>query len=182
MPRGAGFEFVDAVKGGVIPTQFMPAVEKGVREVLTTGAIAGYPVVDIKCTVYDGKHHSVDSKEIAFATAGRKAFVAAIKEARPIVLEPIVNIDITAPDVAMGDITGDLSSKRGLVNGTSNGPSGSLVVKGQAPLSELSGYQSRLNAMTSGQGRYSIALSHYEAVPPTTQQQLVGGYKVKDEE
>jgi elongation factor G len=98
------------------------------------------------------------------------------------VLEPIVDVEITAPDVAMGDITGDLSSKRGLVNGTSNGPSGSLVVKGQAPLSELAGYQSRLNAMTSGQGRYSIALSHYEAVPPTTQQQLVGGYKVKEEE
>jgi elongation factor G len=182
LPRGTGFEFVDAVKGGVIPTQFIPAVEKGVREVLSLGAIAGYPVVDVRVTVFDGKHHSVDSKEIAFATAGRKAFMAAIREARPIVLEPIVHIEITAPDGAMGDITGDLSSKRGLVNGTDNAAAGQMVVRGQAPLSELSGYQNRLNAMTSGQGRYTIALSHYEAVPPTVQQQLVSVHKVHDDE
>ena len=182
LPRGTGFEFVDEVKGGVIPTQFIPAVEKGVREVLTHGAIAGYPVVDVKVTVYDGKHHSVDSKEIAFVTAARKAFQAAIREARPIVLEPVVHVEITAPDAAMGDITGDLSSRRGLVSGTANGAAGHLVVKGQAPLSELSGYQSRLNAMTQGQGRYSIALSHYEAVPPTVQQQLMAAHKVKDED
>jgi elongation factor G len=182
LQRGAGFEFVDQVKGGVIPNQFIPAVEKGVREVLAQGAIAGYPVVDVKVIVYDGKHHSVDSKEIAFVTAGKKAFMAAIREARPIVLEPIVHIEITAPDAAMGDITGDLSAKRGLVNGTTNGAVGTMVVRGQVPLSELSGYQSRLNAMTSGQGRYTIELSHYEAVPPTVQQQLVGQHQVKDED
>jgi elongation factor G len=182
LPRGAGFEFVDAVKGGTIPGQFIPAVEKGVREVLTQGAIAGYPVVDVRVTVYDGKHHSVDSKEIAFATAGRKAFMAAIREARPIVLEPIVNIEITAPDSAMGDITGDLSSKRGLVSGTDNAAAGQMLVRGQAPLSELAGYQNRLNAMTSGQGRYSIALSHYEAVPPAVQQQLTSSHQVRDDD
>jgi len=182
LPRGTGFEFVDAVKGGTIPGQFMPAVEKGVREVLQSGAIAGYPVVDVKVVVYDGKHHSVDSKEIAFATAGRKAFIEAIRAARPIVLEPIVHIEISAPDHAMGDITGDLSSKRGQVNGTHNGAAGAMVVRGQVPMSELSGYQSRLNAMTSGQGRYTIELSHYEAVPPTVQQQLVAAHKVHDEE
>ena len=182
LPRGGGFEFVDAVKGGTIPGQFMPAVEKGVREVLASGAIAGYPVVDVKVIVHDGKHHSVDSKEIAFVTAGRKAFVAAIREARPIVLEPIVHIEITAPDAAMGDITGDLSAKRGQVNGTHNGAAGTMVVRGQVPMSELAGYQSRLNAMTSGQGRYSIALSHYEAVPPSTQQQLIAAHKVHDED
>jgi elongation factor G len=182
LPRGAGFEFVDQVKGGTIPTQFIPAVEKGVREVLTTGAIAGYPVVDVRVIVYDGKSHSVDSKEIAFVTAGKKAFLAAIREARPIVLEPIVNVEITAPEVAMGDITGDLSAKRGQVSGTHNGAAQTMVIKGQAPLSELAGYQSRLNAMTSGQGRYTLALSHYEPVPPNVQQQLVSGYKVKEEE
>jgi elongation factor G len=182
LPRGAGFEFLDQVKGGTIPTQFIPAVEKGVREVLTTGAIAGYPVVDVRVIVYDGKSHSVDSKEIAFVTAGKKAFMAAIREARPIVLEPIVNVEITAPDVAMGDITGDLSAKRGQVSGTHNGAAQTMVIKGQAPLSELSGYQSRLNAMTSGQGRYTLELSHYEPVPPTVQQQLVAGFKVKEEE
>jgi len=182
LARGAGFEFLDQVKGGTIPNQFIPAVEKGVREVLATGAIAGYPVVDVRVIVYDGKSHSVDSKEIAFATAGRKAFQAAIREARPIVLEPIVDVEITAPDGAMGDITGDLSAKRGVINGTANGAAGTMVVKGQVPLSELSGYQSRLNAMTSGQGRYTLALSHYEPVPPSAQQQLTSGYKARDDE
>jgi len=182
LPRGAGFEFVDQVKGGTIPTQFIPAVEKGVREVLTHGAIAGYPVVDVKVIVYDGKSHSVDSKEIAFVTAGKKAFMSAIREARPIVLEPVVHVEIGAPDSAMGDITGDLSAKRGLVTGTSNGAAGSVLIKGQVPLSELSGYQSRLNAMTAGQGRYTIELSHYEAVPPQVQQQLMGQHHVKEED
>ncbi|MFN8936291.1 MAG: elongation factor G [Pseudomonadota bacterium] len=182
LPRGAGFEFVDEVKGGVIPNQFIPAVEKGVREVLAGGAIAGYPGVDVKVTVYDGKHHSVDSKEIAFVTAGRKAFLQAVREARPIVLEPVVRVEIAAPDSAMGDITGDLSGKRGLVNGTANGASGNVVIRGQAPLSELAGYQNRLNAMTAGQGSYTIELSHYEAVPPAVQQQLVGQFQVRDED
>ena len=182
LPRGGGFEFVDQVKGGTIPGQYIPAVEKGVREVLVQGAIAGYPVVDVRVIVYDGKHHSVDSKDIAFATAGRKAFMDSIQKARPIVLEPIVNIEIHAPDQAMGDITGDLSSKRGLVSGTANGAAGMMVVRGQAPMSELSAYQSRLNAMTSGQGRYSITLSHYEAVPPTVQLQLIGQHKVRDDD
>ncbi len=182
LPRGAGFEFVDQVKGGAIPGQFIPAVEKGVREVLATGAIAGYPVVDVRVVVLDGKSHSVDSKEIAFATAGRKAFMAAIREARPIVLEPIVNVEILAPESAMGDITGDLSARRGQVNGTHSGAAGTMLVRGQVPLSELSNYQSRLNAMTSGQGRYTLALSHYDPVPPNTQQQLVGQFKVRDEE
>jgi elongation factor G len=182
LPRGAGFEFVDQVKGGAIPGQFIPAVEKGVREVLAAGAIAGYPVVDVRVVVLDGKSHSVDSKEIAFVTAGRKAFMAAIREARPIVLEPIVNVEILAPENAMGDITGDLSSRRGQVNGTQNGAAGTMFVRGQVPLSELSNYQSRLNAMTSGQGRYTLALSHYDPVPPNTQQQLVGQFKVGEEE
>jgi elongation factor G len=182
LPRGAGFEFVDAVKGGTIPGQFIPAVEKGVRDVLSGGAIAGYPVVDVRVTVYDGKHHSVDSKEIAFVTAGRKAFLAAVREARPIVLEPIVNVEITAPDVSMGDITGDLSAKRGQVSGSANGSNGTMVIQAMAPLSELSGYQSRLNAMTSGQGRYTIELSHYEPVPAPVQQQLMGQFKIKDED
>lgn len=182
LPRGGGFEFLDQTKGGVIPHQFMPAVEKGVREVLATGAIAGYPVVDVSVIVYDGKSHSVDSKEIAFVTAGKKAFMAAMREARPLVLEPIVNIEITVPDAVMGDITGDLSGKRGVVNGTTNGAAGMMVVRGQVPISEIAGYQSRLNAMTSGQGRYTIELSHYEAVPPMVQQQLVSQFKVKDDE
>ncbi len=182
LPRGKGFEFVDAVKGGVIPGQFIPAVEKGVREVLASGAIAGYPVVDVRVTVFDGKHHSVDSKEIAFATAGRKAFLAAVREARPVVLEPIVDIEVSAPDGLVGDITGDLAAKRGMVTGTANGVAGTMLVRGKAPLAELDGYQMRLNALTSGQGRYTISFSHYEAVPPNTQAQLVGAHKVQDDD
>ena len=182
LPRGAGFEFLDQVKGGTIPGQFIPAVEKGVREAAASGVIAGFPMLDVRVVVYDGKHHSVDSKEIAFATAGRKAFIAAVKEARPIVLEPIVEIEITSPGAAMGDVTGDLSSKRGLISGTTNGAAGAMIVRGQVPLSEIAGYQLRLNAMTAGQGRYTIEFSHYDPVPPNTQQQLVGRYKLKDEE
>jgi elongation factor G len=169
------------VKGGTIPGQYIPAVEKGIREVLGGGAISGHPVVDLRVTVYDGKHHSVDSKDIAFATAGRKAFLAAIREARPLVLEPIVHIEITAPDASVGDITGDLSARRGVVSGTANGLPGTMTVLGKVPLSELGSYQSRLNALTSGQGRYSVALSHHEAVPPNVQAQLVAAFKVHDE-
>jgi len=182
LPAGTGFEFVDAVKGGTIPTAFIPAVEKGVREALTLGAISGHPVVDVRVIVYDGKSHSVDSKEIAFVTAARKATLAALREARPVVLEPIVHIEITAPDGVLGDITGDLSAKRGVVSGTNNGMPGTMVVRGHAPLGELAGYQSRLNALTGGQGRYTIELSHYEAVPPNLQTQLVSQHHVKDEE
>ena len=118
MERGTGFEFVDAVVGGVIPHQFIPAVEKGVRQVLATGAVAGYPLHDVRVTVYDGKHHSVDSKEVAFVAAGKKAFVDAVGKAAPIVLEPIVDIEVTVPQGNMGDIAGDLSSKRGRISGT----------------------------------------------------------------
>ena len=182
LPRGGGFEFLDQVKGGTIPGQYIPAVEKGVREVLASGAIAGHHVVDVRVIVYDGKHHSVDSKDIAFATAGRKAFLTAINAARPIILEPIVNIEITVPEAATGDVTGDLASRRGQVSGTDVGLLGAMVVRGQAPLSELSGYQSRLNAMTAGQGRYTLALSHYDPVPPNIQQQLTSSFKTHDED
>ena len=182
LAAGAGFEFVDAVKGGTIPSNFMQAVEKGVREALTLGAISGHPVVDVRVIVYEGKSHSVDSKEIAFVTAARKATLAGLREARPVVQEPVVDIEITAPDNAVGDITGDLSSKRGVVTGTANGALGTMVIRGQVPLAEVTGYQPRLNALTGGQGRYTVTLSHYEAVPPAVQQQLVAAYKVHDEE
>ena len=182
LPRGGGFEFVDAVKGGVIPGVYIPAVEKGVREVLAAGAISGHPVVDVRVTVLDGKHHSVDSKEIAFVTAGRKAMLTAMREARPVVLEPIVDVEITAPAAAMGDITGDLAARRGQVAGTHHGLAGSMVVRAQAPLSALAGYQTRLNALTSGAGHYTLALAHYDAVPPAMQLQLVAGWQAHDED
>jgi elongation factor G len=145
------------------------------------GVIAGYPVVDVKVVVYDGKHHTVDSKEIAFVTAGKKALMAAVQAARPCVLEPIVTVEIAAPEHNMGDITGDLASRRGQVSGTRAGHNGALTVVAQAPLSELASYQSRLNSLTGGQGRYTLAFSHYETVPPQVQQQLMSQHKVHDE-
>lgn len=181
LARGAGFEFVDAVKGGTIPGAFMPAVEKGVRQACASGVIAGYPLVDLRVIVYDGKHHSVDSKEIAFVTAGRRALRDAVRAAGPLVLEPIVQVEITAPEHSIGDITGDLAARRGQVNGTRAAVPGSLIVQGLAPLAELASYQTRLNAMTAGQGRYTLLLSHHEAVPPHTQAALMAACQAGDE-
>lgn len=172
LPRGTGFEFVDQVKGGVIPTQYIPAVEKGVRQVLDAGPVAGYPMQDLRVIVYDGKHHPVDSKEVAFVAAGKRAFMDAISKAKPIVLEPIVNMEITAPEANMGDIAGDISSKRGQILGTDTMGAGTLVIKAQVPLSELNNYQARLKSVTAGQGSYSLQLSHYEPVPPNLQKEL----------
>ena len=182
LPRGKGYEFVDKVKGGVIPNVFIPAVEKGVRMALDSGVIAGYPVHDIRVTVYDGKHHAVDSKEVAFVSAGRKAIIDAFSKAGAIVLEPIVNIEINAPDRFMGDLTNDLSGKRGHVTGTDNAGGELTTIKGLAPLSELADYQTRLKSVTGGQGSYSIDFSHYAPVPPHTQAQLVSKHKAPVEE
>jgi elongation factor G len=170
--RGAGFEFVDAVVGGVIPHQFIPAVEKGVKQVLDSGALAGYALKDVKVTVYDGKHHPVDSKEVAFIAAGKKAFLDAVMKAKPIVLEPIVNIEVTVPQANMGDVAGDISGKRGRINGTTALPGGMVTVSGQVPLSELENYQSELKSVTGGAGSYSMDFSHYDPVPAQTQQRL----------
>lgn len=177
LPRGTGFEFVDEVKGGTIPGQFIPAVEKGVRQVLDTGAIAGYPLQDVRVVVYDGKSHSVDSKEVAFVAAGKKAFLDAIAKAAPIVLEPIVNIELNIPESAIGDVSGDLSSRRGQVTGHNPARGGMASVSGRAPLAELDGYHSRLKSLTAGQGSYTLELSHYEPVPPNVQHGLVSQYK-----
>jgi elongation factor G len=180
--RGAGFEFVDHVKGGTIPTVFIPAVEKGVRQALDLGVVAGYPVHDIRVIVYDGKSHPVDSKEIAFVTAGRKATIDAILKAVPIVLEPIVNIEIASPDGYFGDLSGDLSGRRGQVTGTKTLGAGQIAIQGQVPLSEISGYQARLKSITGGAGSYSAELAHYAPVPPGTQQQLMSQHKLHDDE
>jgi elongation factor G len=180
--RGAGFEFIDDVVGGAIPGQFIPAVEKGVRQVLTEGALAGYPLQDIRVTVYDGKHHAVDSKEVAFVSAGRKAFLDAIHKANPIVLEPVVHLEITAPASAIGDITGDLATKRARINGNNALPGRLATVSALVPLAEISEYQTRLKALTGGQGTYSMELSHYDPVPPRRQQELVHAYRPRVQE
>lgn len=175
--RGAGFEFLDQTKGGVIPHQFMPAVQKGVEQVLVTGAIAGFPMQDVRVVVHDGKHHPVDSKEVAFVSAGKKAFLDAIEKARPIILEPIVSVEIICPETNTGDIAGDLSSRRGQVTSTRGLQPGILAITGLAPLAELEGYSARLKSVTGGHGSWSMQLSHYEQAPPNLQQQLVTEYK-----
>jgi elongation factor G len=170
--RGEGFDFVNKIVGGAIPGQFIPAVEKGVKQAMEEGAVGGFTMQDIRVIVYDGKYHAVDSKEIAFVTAGKKAFLDAVEKAGPVILEPIVNIAITTPDSFMGDLTGDLAGRRGQISGTESGRNNTLIIKGQAPLSELEGYATQLKAITGGEGNYTIEFSHYEAVPANIQQQL----------
>ena len=175
--RGEGFEFVDNVVGGVIPSQFVPAVEKGIRQVLESGAIAGYRIDDVKVTVYDGKHHPVDSKEIAFVMAGKKAFLDAVGKARPIVLEPVVDLEVTVPQSNMGDIAGDLSGKRGRVGGTESLAGGYVAITGQAPLSELTRYQTELRSVTGGAGSFTMGFSHYDPVPRPIQDKLAAEFR-----
>ncbi|GAB1384375.1 hypothetical protein MASR1M50_26960 [Burkholderiales bacterium] len=183
LPRGAGFEFVDQVKGGTIPGQYMPAVEKGVREALAEGVIAGFQVQDIRVIVHDGKHHAVDSKEVAFVTAGKKAVQAAIRDARadragahrPHRRSP----PPTAPPAPSPAICRRAAASSAAPTAASPGQ---VAITAQAPLAELADYQMRLNAMTAGQGSYTLALSHYEVVPPATQQQLMGQHKVQDQD
>ena len=165
LPAGGGFEFKSAVVGGAIPSQYIPAVETGVRQAMQSGATYGYPMQDIEVTVYDGKHHSVDSKEIAFVQAGKKAFLDAVEKARPIVMEPIVDVTFTIPADCAGGVTGDLSSMRGMVTGTEILPDSRMVVHGQAPLKEIQGYHSRLKSLTAGDGSFTMDFSHYAEVP-----------------
>ena len=182
LPRGSGFEFVDKIVGGVIPRQFIPAIEKGVRQAMTEGVIAGFELQDVEVTVYDGKHHAVDSKEIAFVSAGEKAFIDAVKNARPVVLEPIVNVDVVAPNDHVGDITGDLAGKRGRINNTTAQSGGISAISAQVPLSELNGYQTALKAMTGGAGSFSFDFSHYDPVPTKTQENLHSEFKPQQSE
>jgi elongation factor G len=172
LDRGQGFEFGNEVVGGAIPGQFIPAVEKGVRQAMEEGAIAGYAMQDIRVVVYDGKHHPVDSKEIAFSTAGRKAFLDAVAKAQPVILEPMVDIQITCPNESMGDLSGDLSSRRGRVTGTESLPAGRITIIGEVPLAELKDYESRLKSLTGGEGIYRIDFNRYEQVPGNIQKAL----------
>ena len=177
LARGEGFNFVDKIVGGVIPRQFVPAIEKGIKQAMSEGIIAGYAIEDVEVEIYDGKHHAVDSKEVAFVAAGKKAFIDAVKKANPVVLEPIVNVEIIAPSANVGDITGDLSSKRGRINETTANADGTSAITAQVPLAELDGYQSQLRSITAGAGNFSLELSHYDPVPARTQKELAAGFR-----
>ncbi|MFQ5549271.1 MAG: elongation factor G [Woeseia sp.] len=180
LPPGTGFEFKSEVVGGSIPSQFIPAVETGVRQVLNEGAISGHEMQDVKVVVTDGKHHSVDSKEIAFVQAGKKAFLNAVENARPIVMEPIVDVTFTVPSDCMGGVTGDLSGMRGMVSGTSMLPNNRMEISGQAPLKELQSYHSRLKSLSAGEGSFTMDFSHYAKVTPQTHQELISDFRGGD--
>ncbi len=177
LPRGSGFEFSNEVKGGTIPSVYIPAVEKGVRSVLEPGFVAGYPLQDLRVIVYDGKSHAVDSKEIAFVSAGRKAFLEALSKARAQVLEPIVVIEVLVPSSQIGDLTGELSGRRAHIRGTDMLRSGLSKVAALVPLSELETFPARLKSITAGEGSYTLEFSHYEPAPLLLQQKLAAAHK-----
>ncbi|THB72107.1 MAG: elongation factor G [Desulfovibrio sp.] len=179
-PRGAGYEFVDAIVGGVIPRQFIPAVDKGIQEALGRGYLAGYPVVDFKVTLYDGSYHSVDSSEMAFKVAGSLAFKKAMEKCKPILLEPIVLLTVSVPDENMGDVIGDLSSRRGKVLG-SDSQSGVTEIKAHVPMNEVLRYAPDLRSMTGGQGTFTMVFDHYEEAPPPVTEAVIAESQ-KDEE
>jgi len=173
-----GFEFVNDTVGGTVPKQFMPAIEKGVRQVLITGAFAGFPLTGVRVCVTDGKHHPVDSKEVAFVAAGKKAFIDAVGKARPALLEPWVNVEVTAPADSMGDITADLAGvKRGRVQSSDVIAGGQCVIKATVPLAELALFSGELKSITGGQGSYTMAYSHDDYTPAVIQAQVVATYK-----
>ena len=164
LPRGTGFEFVDGIKGGAIPNEFIPAVEKGIKDAMENGVLAGYPTVDTRITLFDGTYHDVDSSEMAFKIAGSMAFQHAAKAADPIILEPIMKVEVSTPDEFMGDVIGDLSSKRAQILGTDK--RGRLtIINAYAPLAELSGYATKLRSLSQGRASYYMEPSHYEEVP-----------------
>jgi elongation factor G len=183
LPRGQGFEFVDKIVGGVIPRQYIPAVEKGVFESMTNGSLAGYEVIDVRVTVVDGKYHDVDSSEQAFKIAGSKGFKKGMLEANPVLLEPIMNIEVTVPEDCMGDVMGDLNSRRGRIMGMDS-KGGSQVVKAQVPMSEVLKYASDLTSMTSGRGIFTVEFSHYEEVPANFAEKIIeaSGKKLEEED
>jgi elongation factor G len=177
LPRGSGFEFANKVVGGSIPGQFIPAVEKGVRHIMQEGAIAGYPLQDVRVIVYDGKHHPVDSKEVAFVTAGKRAFVDAISKAKPIVLEPVAKIEVTTPSSSVGDITGHLSGIRGRIGGSDSISGNRVRISAQVPLSELGDYQTTLKSLTGGEGVFTMEFDHYETAPRPVQKELEKAFR-----
>jgi elongation factor G len=187
LPRGGGFEFKDKIFGGSIPQQWRPAVEKGIKDASARGAIAGYPLVDFKVELIDGKFHPVDSDDLSFQLAGRKAFRTAMEKVKPVLLEPVMNVEITTPQETSGDILGDINSRRGRVQGMDS-KGNQAVVKAQVPLSEMLSYQSTLNSITGARGSYTMELDHYDEVPAQLAQKIVqkaqeeGRIRVTEEE
>jgi len=177
LERGSGFVFLDEIKGGVVPKEFIGPTEKGVKEALDKGILAGYPVVDVEVTLYDGSFHEVDSSEAAFKIAGSMAFQEAAKRAKPVILEPIMKIQVLVPDNFMGEVTGNVNAKRGRIESMEDRPGGIKVINAKIPLSEMFGYATELRSMTQGRGNFSMEFDHYEPAPNNVAQQIIEGKK-----
>jgi len=173
LPRGAGYEFVDKIFGGAIPQQFRPSVDKGIRRAMEEGVLAGYPVVDVRVTLLDGKTHPVDSSDIAFQIAGSLAFKKAAEQAGMVLLEPIMNVAVTVPDDLVGDVIGDLNGRRGRIQGMEPNGDGTTTVRAQVPMAEMLRYASNLRSITGGRGSFEMSFSHYEEVPAQIAQKVV---------
>ena len=180
-PPGAGFEFVDAIRGGSIPREYIPAVEKGVREATDNGALAGYPVVDVKVTLTDGSYHDVDSSEIAFKIAGSMAFKEAMRKAGPVLLEPIMSVEVVVPEEFMGDVIGDISSRRGKVLGMDTRPA-AQAIDARVPLAQMFGYATDLRSITQGRATYTMQFSHYEPVPTAVAEGIIAKFTGKPDD
>ena len=172
--RGEGFEFIDEIKGGIIPSEFIPAVEKGVKEAMDKGILAGYPMVDIRCTLYDGSFHEVDSSELAFKIAGSMAFQSAAKRAKPVLLEPIMKLEVIVPENFFGDVIGDLAARRGKIEETKDRLN-LKVIDAKVPLAEMFGYATSLRSLTEGRGTFTMEFDHYEEVPQSIAQEIIEG-------
>ena len=175
--RSDGFEFVNSIKGGVIPNEYIPAVEKGIREAMARGIVAGFPMTNISAELTFGSYHDVDSSEIAFKLAGSLAFQEAAKRAGPVLLEPIMNVEIIVPDKFMGDITGSVSSKRGMIDEIEDRPGGVKVIKAKVPLNEMFGYVTNLRSMTEGRGTFTMTPHEYQIVPKNVADTIVANRK-----
>jgi elongation factor G len=181
LDSGSGFDYVSEVFGGAISGVFLPSIEKGVRQVLDQGVIAGYPVVDIKAVVFDGKEHPVDSKDIAFQTAGREVFKLAMQSADPVLLEPIYRVEVTVPEEYMGDVMSDFNTRRGRVQGMEQ-KSNRTVIRALVPQAEILRYGTDLRSMTQGRGFYTIEFDHYEPLPRHLADEVVAHHKVEEAE
>ena len=174
LPRGSGFEFVNAIVGGVIPKEYIPAVQKGIEEAMQSGPLIGFPVVDIKVTLYDGSYHEVDSSEMAFKIAGSMAIKEAVQKGDPVILEPIMRVEVTTPEEYMGDVIGDLNARRGQILGME--PRGNAqVIRAFVPLATLFGYATDLRSKTQGRGSFVMFFDHYQEVPKQVQEKLIKG-------
>jgi elongation factor G len=170
---GSGYVFESAIVGGTVPREFIKPVQEGIREASQSGILAGYPVVDFKVTLFDGSYHDVDSSEMAFKIAGSMAFKEAMRSAGPVILEPIMKVEVTTPRDYMGDIIGDLNSRRGIIQGTDDAPGGAQVIKANVPLSEMFGYATSMRSNTQGRANYTMEYSHHERAPRSVEEEIV---------